>query len=46
MLEHYYDLNRADDIERLFGTLAIGCDPTPLRNRYFVEYDIRLNRDG
>ena len=43
MLEHYYDLNRADDFERLFGTLAIGRDPTPLRNRYFVmKWDFSL----
>jgi len=36
MLEHYYDLNRAEQFERLFGGLAVGRDPTPLRNAYFV----------
>lgn len=36
MLEHYYDLNRADQFDRLFGHLAIGRNPTPLRNRFFV----------
>ncbi len=36
MLEHYYDLNRTDEFERLFGGLAAGRAPTPLRNRYFV----------
>ena len=36
MLEHYYDLNRADQFDRLFGKLAIGRNPTPLRNRFFV----------
>ncbi|MDG4552428.1 MAG: AAA family ATPase [Candidatus Contendobacter sp.] len=35
-LEHYYDLARADDFQRLFGGLKIGRNPTPLRNRYFV----------
>ncbi|MCB1777738.1 MAG: AAA family ATPase, partial [Candidatus Competibacteraceae bacterium] len=36
MLEHYYDVNRADQFETLFGHLAIGQNPTPLHNRYFV----------
>ncbi|WP_295402423.1 AAA family ATPase [uncultured Thiocystis sp.] len=36
MLEHYYDLNRADQFEALFGGLASGRAPTPLRNRFFV----------
>ena len=36
MLEHYYDVNRADQFEALFGGLAIGRNPTPLRNHYFV----------
>ena len=35
-LRSYYDIRLADDFERLFGSLAIGADPTPLRNRYFV----------
>ncbi len=35
-LANYYDLRRADEFEALFGGLAIGEDPTPLRNRYFV----------
>jgi len=34
LLEHYYDLNSADQFEALFGHLAIGRDPTPLRNQY------------
>ena len=33
MLEHYYDLRQADEFEQLFGHLAIGRRPTPLRNR-------------
>ncbi|WP_295408181.1 AAA family ATPase [uncultured Thiocystis sp.] len=43
MLEHYYDLNRADDFESLFGGLSIGRQPTALRNRYFVmKWDFSL----
>ena len=29
LLEHYYDLNRADQFAALFGHLAIGRAPTP-----------------
>ena len=36
MLEHYYDLRKADQFETLFGGLAIGQNPTPLHNRYFI----------
>ena len=36
MLEHYYDLNRADQFATLFGGLAVESEPTPLRNQYFV----------
>ncbi|WPL16808.1 putative AAA-ATPase [Thiorhodovibrio winogradskyi] len=36
MLEHYYDLNQADHFETLFGPLAIGQNPTPLHNQFFV----------
>ncbi len=36
MLENYYDIQRADEFERLFGHLAIGQNPTPLHNRYLV----------
>lgn len=43
MLEHYYDVNRADQFEALFGHLAIGRNPTPLRNQYFVmKWDFSL----
>jgi len=35
-LEHYYDLNRADYFEPLFGSLAVGRNPTPLHNQYYV----------
>ena len=36
MLENYYDVNKADEFERLFGHLAIGRNPTPLHNQYLV----------
>jgi len=36
MLENYYDLAKADEFERLFGRLAIGRNPTPKHNQYFV----------
>ncbi|MEA3339050.1 MAG: AAA family ATPase [Chloroflexota bacterium] len=35
-LENYYDVAKADEFERLFGHLAIGQNPTPLHNQYFV----------
>jgi hypothetical protein len=36
MLYHYYDLNKADDFEKLFGDLYIGKHPTPKHNSYLV----------
>ncbi|MFZ1641625.1 MAG: AAA family ATPase [Candidatus Contendobacter sp.] len=43
MLEHYYDVNRADQFATLFGSLAIGQRPTPLHNQYFVmKWDFSL----
>ena len=36
MLESYYDLNKADRFEALFGHLAIGHKPTAEHNRYSV----------
>ena len=43
MLEHYYDVNRADQFETLFGQLAIGQQPTPLHNQFFVmKWDFSL----
>ncbi|CAK0761747.1 AAA-ATPase-like protein [Gammaproteobacteria bacterium] len=43
MLEHYYDLNRAGNFDALFGGLAIGKNPTPLHNQYFVmKWDFSL----
>lgn len=36
MLENYYDVAKAKQFEQLFGHLAIGQNPTPKRNQYFV----------
>ncbi|QEP42687.1 AAA family ATPase [Ectothiorhodospiraceae bacterium BW-2] len=36
LLESYYDIGAADQFETLFGDLAIGQNPTPNRNRYFI----------
>ena len=36
MLKHYYDINRADQFEKLFGGLYIGENPTEERNSYLV----------
>ena len=36
LLECYYDINRRERFEALFGKLAIEHDPTPERNSYLV----------
>ena len=36
MLKHYYDINRADQFEKLFGDLYVGQHPTEERNSYLV----------
>ncbi|TYT74471.1 AAA family ATPase [Desulfobotulus mexicanus] len=36
MLENYYDLAKKDTFEKLFGHLAIGKNPTGLKNSYFI----------
>lgn len=35
-LENYYDVAKKDEFESLFGHLAIGKTPTPIRNSYFI----------
>ena len=40
MLENYYDINKADKFETLFGGLYIGQNPTPEHNKYLI---IHLN---
>ncbi len=42
-LECYYDKNRADKFEKLFGDTYIGKSPTPNKNRYCV---LRFNFSG
>ncbi|MFN8495531.1 MAG: AAA family ATPase [Caldilineaceae bacterium] len=36
MLENYYDIAKATEFDQLFRQLAIGKNPTPLHNQYFV----------
>ena len=36
MLKHYYDINQADQFEKLFGDLYIGKNPTEERNSYLI----------
>ncbi len=40
MLENYYDINKKDEFEKIFGKLYIGENPTPERNKYLI---IHLN---
>ena len=40
MLENYYDINKKDKFEEIFGKLYIGQNPTPERNTYLI---IHLN---
>ena len=43
MLGYYYDVNYADDFEKLFGSLAIGKKPTTSHNQYLVmKWDFSL----
>ena len=37
MLENYYDINKKDKFESLFGNLYIGKNPTPERNSYLLQ---------
>ena len=43
MLEHYYDLNRKDQFEELFGDTYIGKNPTPLKNSFPI---LKFNFSG
>jgi len=36
VLQHYYDINMADQFDFLFGDTYIGQNPTPERNSYLV----------
>ncbi|MCP4218946.1 MAG: AAA family ATPase, partial [bacterium] len=35
-LDYYYDINVAQDFEKLFGHTDIGKNPTPLHNRFII----------
>ncbi|MEZ4865544.1 MAG: AAA family ATPase [Caldilineaceae bacterium] len=37
-LQHYYDINRQDQFEQLFGGAYIGDHPTPERNSYLIMF--------
>ena len=43
ILEHYYDINKKDEFEQLFGDTYIGKNPTPLKNTYPI---LKLNFSG
>lgn len=43
MLEHYYDIKRADEFRNLFDGLEIGANPTNLHNQFFI---LKLNFSG
>lgn len=36
MLENYYDINKKDKFEKLFGVLYIGKNPTEEKNNFLV----------
>ncbi len=36
MLENYYDVAKKDEFDEMFGHLAIGKNPTSLRNSYYI----------
>lgn len=36
MMRCYYDINRADDFDTLFGHTYVGTHPTPFRNKFAV----------
>ena len=40
MLENYYDINKKDKFDEIFGRLYIGQNPTPEHNTYLI---IHLN---
>ena len=36
MLTNYYDIARKDQFQKIFGSLKIAANPTPLHNSYFI----------
>ena len=43
VLENYYDINKKDKFERLFGETYIGKNPSKLKNSYYI---LRFNFSG
>ena len=43
MLENYYDINKKDKFEKLFGETYIGKNPTELKNKYHI---LKFNFSG
>ena len=47
MLAHYYDVDRKDRFDELFGKTDIGRNPTPLRNSFLVlQFDFQTVQVG
>ena len=47
LLENYYDRNRADEFEAVFGGTDIGCAPTANRHRYVIlRFDFSVVNDA
>ena len=42
-LENYYDINKKEKFEKLYGQTYIGQNPTPLKNSYYI---LRFNFSG
>lgn len=42
-IENYYDINKKDKFEKLYGETYIGKNPTPLKNSYHI---LRFNFSG
>ena len=38
ILENYYDIDKKDKFDKLFGETYIGKNPTALRNSYYILY--------
>ena len=43
VLENYYDINKKNEFESLFGETYIGKNPTPLKNSYYI---LKFNFSG
>ncbi|AJD29779.1 AAA-ATPase [Clostridium sporogenes] len=45
MLENYYDINKKDKFEELFGDLYIGKNPTEEKNSFDVDVDVETEAE-